>query len=123
MFAKISNSFINTSLLNQELRGDVAVSKFFSEKRNGGSAFFMLKNYSKVKEILLENIFTLPTPPSIFYAEFTGSGLVTPHIDAYNWTVALNCYINTSVDATIFYKKSMKMLNPLRALLDTTLMT
>jgi hypothetical protein len=104
MFAKILDTFLNPEIDYHQYKSNNVVDQYYSAARKGGSAFYSIQDYFKFKSTHIKNIFTiLPTP---YYAEFTGTGLVTPHIDGGKDTVALNYYLNVgSGDETVFYKK------------------
>ena len=104
MFAKILDTFLNPEIDYHQYKSNNVVDQYYSAARKGGSAFYSIQDYFKFKSTHIKNIFTiLPTP---YYAEFTGTGLVTPHIDGGKDTVALNYYLNVGGgDETVFYKK------------------
>jgi len=103
MFAKISNSFLDLNVNYHQFKSNIVTDQYYSESRKGGSAFYLINHPLKFKQSQLTDIFTIR--PNIMYAEFTGSGLVTPHTDLGRDTVALNFYLSAPGDATIFYKK------------------
>ena len=103
MFAKISNSFLDLNVDYHQFKSNIVTDQYYSETRKGGSAFYLLNHPLKFKQSQLKDIFTIR--PNIMYAEFTGSGLVTPHTDLGRDTVALNFYLSAPGDATIFYEK------------------
>jgi hypothetical protein len=100
MFQKISNTFLDMPNDWSKFKSNIKVSGYYSEKRDGGSAFYTITNYLLFHKLHRKNIFTIK--PSIYFCEFTGSGLVTPHTDVKD-TVALNFYLSSTIDATIFY--------------------
>jgi hypothetical protein len=102
MFKKIPNSFLDVTTNWDLYKTDIKSSSYYSETRGGGSAFWELKNKDILMSKLNKNIFGIP-PTMIQYCEFTGGGLVTPHIDR-DTTVALNLYLETADCRTIFYK-------------------
>jgi len=110
MFAKISNSFLDLSLDYRQFKSNIVMDQYYSSARKGGSAFYRITHYLKFKQSHLKDIFTIQ--PNIFYAEFTGSGLVTPHTDGGNDSVALNFYLTAPGDATIFYEKKNDSIQP-----------
>ena len=103
MFDKISNIFLDLNVNYHQFKTNMIMDRYYSEARKGGSAFYLLNYSLKFKQSQLKNIFTIR--PNIMYAEFTGNGLVTPHTDGGNDTVALNFYLDAPGDATIFYEK------------------
>ncbi len=103
MFAKISSDFLDHSIDYHKFKSNFVLDKYYSKERNAGSAFYKITYFLKFQEAQIKNIFTIPPTPS--YAEFTGGGLVTPHTDGGNDTVALNFYLSAPGDATIFYEK------------------
>jgi hypothetical protein len=104
MFAKILGTFLNPEVDYYQYKSNTVVDQYYSAARKGGSAFYSIQDYFKFKSTHLKNIFTiLPIP---YYAEFTGTGLVTPHTDGGKDTVALNYYLEVGDgDETIYYKK------------------
>jgi hypothetical protein len=104
MFTKIPNSFLNLSIDWFQFKSDVVVDQYYSNARKAGSTFYAVKNLTLLKEQILKNIFKIQ-PNNCFFAEFTGSGLVTPHTDGGGDTVALNLYLDAvSNDETIYYR-------------------
>lgn len=110
MFTKISNDFLDLSIDYSQFNSEIKLDHYYSSARKGGSTFFSLKNIDYFWSIHLKNIFTIK--PNVYYAVFTGSGLVTPHTDGGNDTVALNFYLIDHNDSTIFYEKKNKNVNP-----------
>jgi hypothetical protein len=111
MFAKISNDFLNKTVDYTEFNSNIATDSYYNETRKGGSKFLLLKNLTKFWDLHLYNIFTIK--PTVRYAIFSGSGLVSPHVDGGNDSVSLNFYLQTnSDDATIFYKKNNDFVKP-----------
>lgn len=101
MFVKLPQIFKTTDVDWDKYKTNICTSQFYSEKRKGGGYFYKVNDVDKFMDLLKPNIFTIM--PEIFYSEFTGSGLVTPHIDK-GTTVALNFYIETDNSTTIFYE-------------------
>lgn len=101
MFTKLPQIFTTTNVDWDNFKTDECTSKFYSEKRKGGGYFYKIKNLETFMSLLKPNIFSIPC--QIFYSEFTGAGLVTPHIDK-GTTVALNFYLETDNSTTIFYE-------------------
>lgn len=102
MFAKISNEFIDLKQDYHQFNSGIVIDKYYSEIRKGGSAF-MLINEQKKFWGFIKNIFLIK--PIVRFAIFTGSGLVTPHLDGGS-SVSLNFYLQTNNnDSTIFYDK------------------
>jgi hypothetical protein len=110
MFAKISNSFLDLSIDYHQFKSNVIMDQYYSSARKGGSVFYRITQYLKFKEVHLKDIFTIQ--PNVFYAKFTGGGLVTPHTDGGNHSVALNFYLTAPGDATIFYEKKNDSIQP-----------
>jgi len=100
MFAKIRDNF---SLADwSKFKSTDLVESFYSEQRKGGSYFYNLQNLDEFLK-LHKGMFDI-MPNKIFYCEFTGSGLVTPHRDKLN-TVAMNLYLETDNATTIYYEE------------------
>ena len=107
MFSKISNSFLNVSADWYQFKSDVIIAHYYSKARKGGSTFYSIKNPEVFKKQILKNIFKIP-PTNCFFAEFTGSNLVTPHIDGGGDKVALNLYLDAVTgDETICYEPAI----------------
>lgn len=111
MFTKISNDFLNINIDYHQFNSNVIAGQYYSEIRKGGSKFFLINNLDYFWSIHLKNIFTIK-PSTVFYAVLTGSGLVTPHIDGSNESVALNFYLVDNNDSTIFYEKNNDEVRP-----------
>lgn len=110
MYAKISNKFIDCTQNFFQFNSGIVVDKYYSEIRKGGSAFMLIKDHEKFWSYT-QNIFSIK--PSVRFAIFTGQGLITPHTDGGNDSVALNFYLQTnSQDSTIFYEKKDESINP-----------
>ena len=104
MFAKISSDFLDHSVDYHQFKSKFVLDRYYSKERDAGSAFYKITYFLKFQQAHLKDIFTILPAPS--YAEFTGGGLVTPHIDGGNDSVALNFYLSAPGDATIFYEKN-----------------
>jgi hypothetical protein len=78
------------------------VDSYYSNDRQGGSYFYGIKNFSEFF-LLHKGMFNI-IPNGMYYCEFTGTELVTPHRDR-GTSVALNLYLETDNAATIFYKE------------------
>jgi hypothetical protein len=106
MFKKIDNSFLNLELNWESFITDNIFTEYYSKKRGGGSFFYTLPcTNNEFLNLQKKNIFTIE-PTFIQYCEFTGPGLVTPHIDRGS-TVALNFYLEPQGGKTVFYKTNL----------------
>lgn len=126
MFVKIKHKFGYVDW--KKFKSDRLVDSHYSPTRQGGSYFYALTNVVDFFA-LHKNIFTI-FPNDIFYCDFTGSGLVTPHRDKLN-TVSMNLYLETDNATTIFYKEinhdpsyvDFKNLRPYSASIDNLVET
>jgi hypothetical protein len=106
MFKKLDNSFLNLELDWKSFITEDIFTEYYSKKRGGGSFFYTLPCSKKeFLNLQKKNIFTIE-PTFIQYCEFTGPGLVTPHVDRGS-TVALNFYLKPQGDRTIFYETTL----------------
>ena len=110
MYCKIDNSFLNLNFDYTYFNSDIKVAHYYSNERKGGSTFYMMKDLKKFWSLHYKDIFTIK--PNVRYAIFTSQNLVTPHTDGGNDSVALNFYLNTNADATIFYEKKHDDVKP-----------
>jgi len=110
MFAKINNDFLDKTIDYFQFDSKIAVDTYYSEARKGGSQFLLIKNPEYYWSTHLKDIFAIK--PIVRYAIFTGEGLVTPHVDGRNDSVALNFYLQVGNDATIFYDKTHAEVKP-----------
>lgn len=102
MFKKISNNFLNLDFDWTTFKSETVRSSHYSKQRQGGAYFYDLKNSDLFHSLHKKNIFGIK-PQRIFFCEFTGGGLVTPHRDKGN-SVSLNFYIDVEKDYTVFYE-------------------
>lgn len=110
MYCKIDNSFLDLNFDYTYFNSMVRTSHYYSNKRKGGSTFYLIKDSTKFWSLHIKDIFSIK--PNVRYAVFTGENLVTPHTDGGNDSVALNFYLNATADATIFYEKKYEDVKP-----------
>lgn len=110
MFARISNDFLDKSVDYTQFNSNIILDRYYNKERGGGSQFNAIINIAKFWNSHLKNIFTIK--PVVSYAIFSGEGLVSPHTDGGNDSVALNFYIKVNNDATVFYEKKNSNVAP-----------
>jgi hypothetical protein len=109
MFTKLPLIFNTVDVDWHQFKSDFCFQKYYSPARQGGSYFYIIKDYASFKELLKKDLFGIK-PDIISYCEFTGPGLVYPHRDEGTF-VALNFYIDTDDGITIFYKETEKIID------------
>lgn len=80
------------------------IDSHYSVERAGGSYFYLMKNATELYK-RVNDMFTIQ-PHGIFYCEFTGPDLVSPHRDKMD-SVAMNLYLNTDNAVTIYYTENI----------------
>lgn len=109
MFTKLPYIFTTCEVNWNQFKTDKCFNRDYSATRGGGTYFYILKDLDYLKSLLIPNLFSIK-PDFFAYCEFTGPGLVTPHIDRGD-SVALNFYIETDNSITIFYKNINNAVN------------
>jgi len=100
VFIKLQNKRLDVDWY--KFKSTRLVDYYYSDTRKGGSYFYSIKNMPNFLK-LHTGMFNI-IPSGIYYCEFTGSDLVTPHRDR-GIGVSLNLYLETDSATTIFYKE------------------
>jgi hypothetical protein len=100
VFAKLQNKNLDVDWY--KFKSNKLMESFYSDERQGGSYFYSIQNMLEFLK-LHKGMFTI-MPNFIYYCEFTGCDLVTPHRDK-GTNIALNLYLETDDATTIFYKE------------------
>lgn len=110
MFAKISNDFLDHTRDYMQFNSNIVLDSYYSTERKGGSSFIRLKEIETFWSYHVKDIFSIR--PVVTLGVFTGSGLITPHVDGKNDSVSLNFYLEPNEDETVFYEKKDKDVKP-----------
>jgi hypothetical protein len=100
MFVKLQNKLLGVDWY--KFKSNQLVESFYNENRQGGSYFYKLQHFTEFLS-LHDGMFSI-RPSVIYYCEFTGDQLVTPHRDK-SISVSLNLYLETDNADTIYYKE------------------
>jgi len=103
MYTKLTQDFLKKDFNDWEtLKGSNLLNSY--DSFNTRLEYFDISNLDFFKSIHCKKIFRI-RPDRVRFSKITGKGILYPHRD-HDTTTALNYYISTSNDPTIFYKQN-----------------